>query len=451
MLIRMTVENFKSFDKKVDLSLLSSSKIRKKPDHKVRIRQASFLKYAVVYGANASGKSNLTDVFAFIAHTVREGLPVESYRSFCRNRQENQTRPSTFELQFTVEDKFFAYGFSAVLAERKISEEWLYELHQNGGAKELFHRDAENAPELGEQVAITEAEKNRFLVYADDFAGHDSLLFLTEMNRNKKYEKGASLSFFRTVFLWIAQNIIVLNPNSAILDFEQYYDETSLKNINRMISTFDTGITKISPRALSLDELSHMIPEPILTQIIDNLKRQSKLSSSNVARISFRTPTNIVNIRIDQDGEEKISTLSLKHGDSIFDFSFEDESDGTRRIFDLIDMLLTKRSDLLFVVDEMERSLHSKLTEHFLELFNQAHKDQRIQLLFTTHEDSIMDLKLFRRDEIWFVEREADNASELYSLDRFKERYDKKLSKAYLAGRYGAIPVFQKFSFREDN
>ena len=134
----------------------------------------------------------------------------------------------------------------------------------------------------------------------------------------------------------------------------------------------------------------------------------------------------------------------------LYDFGFEDESDGTRRLFDLLDMLLTETEDVVFVVDELERSLHPKLTQHFLELFSDVHKDRRVQLLFTTHESSIMDQELFRRDEIWFVERSGDNNSTLYSLDRFKERYDKVLSKAYLEGRYGAIPVFSKFRFREE-
>ena len=85
-----------------------------------------------------------------------------------------------------------------------------------------------------------------------------------------------------------------------------------------------------------------------------------------------------------------------------------------------------------------------------MEQFMQLHSEERMQLLFTTHESSIMDQSIFRRDEIWFIERNAENASEIYSLDRFKERYDKVLSKAYLEGRYGAIPVFSTFEFRED-
>ena len=114
-------------------------------------------------------------------------------------------------------------------------------------------------------------------------------------------------------------------------------------------------------------------------------------------------------------------------------------------------MLINKEDDIVYVVDELERSLHPKLAEHFLKLFMEAHKDNRTQLIFTTHEDTIMNQELFRRDEIWFVERDNSNSSKIYSLDRFEERYDKKLNKAYLEGRYGAIPVFKQFTFRKEN
>ena len=112
--------------------------------------------------------------------------------------------------------------------------------------------------------------------------------------------------------------------------------------------------------------------------------------------------------------------------------------------------MLTKSANKVYVIDEMERSLHPKLTSKFIELFEVMHPEQKIQLIFTTHESSIMDQELFRRDEIWFVERDKNNNSSIYSLDRFKERYDKKLSKAYLEGRYGAIPVFTSFTFKEE-
>jgi len=121
----LSVENFKSFDQKEELSMVSSSKIQKNKDHRMKIKQTNLLKNAVIYGANASGKSNLVSAFAFIKTVLMEGLPVDSVNYFCRNREENRDRESVFELQFTAGDTFFAYGFSAVLSKRRVTEEWL--------------------------------------------------------------------------------------------------------------------------------------------------------------------------------------------------------------------------------------------------------------------------------------------------------------------------------------
>lgn len=450
MLVKVSMENFKSFDKREELSMVSSSKLQGNKEHKIKIKQINLLKNAVVYGANASGKSNLFRVFDFIKATINEGLPVNSVNDFCRNSMENKSRESVFELQFTVGDKFYAYGFSAVLSERRITEEWLYELLQDGSANNLFIREGVNTPVLGKKVKLTKAEENRFSVYAEDFAGYDGHLFLSEMNRGKKYEETSKLRFFRDVFNWLNNNIIILNPNMGISNTDAYYNQESLEKISQLIQTFDTGISQISTRVISVEELSKMIHVEVLSGIFASLKKQMQATNMPKIQMSWRLADEFVNIKMMGNEEPEITILVLKHGKSIFDFNFAEESDGTKRLFDLIDMLLTKREDTLFVVDELERSLHPKLTEHFLELFMQAHEGERMQLLFTTHEDTIMDQELFRRDEIWFVERDANNASAIYSLDRFKERYDKKLSKAYLEGRYGAIPVFKQFSFRKE-
>ena len=115
-----------------------------------------------------------------------------------------------------------------------------------------------------------------------------------------------------------------------------------------------------------------------------------------------------------------------------------------------MDMLLNKREDVLYVVDELERSLHPKLTERFLQLFMQLHDEQRMQLLFTTHESSIMDQAIFRRDEIWFVAKGNNQNSKLYSLVEFKTgngevvRKDAKYDKQYLEGKYGADPYLRR-------
>lgn len=450
MLIKISVENFKSFDKREELSMISSSKIQTNKSHRLKIKQTNILRHAVVYGANASGKSNLVATAAFIKSVLMEGLPVTSVNDFCRNTMENRDRESVFELQFTVGDRFYAYGFSVILSKRKITEEWLYELMQDGAAHNLFIREGDQAPVLGKGVNPSTAEKNRFAVYSEDFAGHDTQLFLTEMNRGKKYAEDSKLKFFFQTFDWIMNHIVVINPRIGISNTDAYYSAESLESISNLIRTFDTGVSDIRTKVISIDEMSKMIPAEVLTSIFIHLKKQMQMTNLPQIQLTWRIDEGFFNIRIKENAEPEITTLVLKHGKSVFDFDFAEESDGTKRLFDLIDMLMTKLQDMVFIVDELERSLHPKLTEHFLKLFMDAHAEDRMQLIFTTHEDTIMDQELFRRDEIWFVERDADNASKIYSLDRFKERYDKKLSKAYLEGRYGAIPVFRQFTFRRE-
>lgn len=451
MLLRMSVENYKSFDQKEELSLISSSKIQTNKNHRVKIKQTNVLKNSVVYGANASGKSNLVKAIGFVKNTLMEGLPLHSINDFCRKREENIHRESVFELQFTVEDKFYAYGFSVILSERKITEEWLYELLQNGSARNLFVREKDKAPVLGESVNLASSEKNRFSIYAEDYAGHDTQLFLTEMNRGKKYDDDSKLLFFKKTFDWLMNDVVVLNPNIGISNTDAYYSEESLETISNLIKTFDTGVSEIKTKQITVEEMSKMIPKEVLTEILNTLKKQMQMTNLPQLKMTWRINDGFFNIRMEDSREPEITTLVLKHGKSIFDFDFNEESDGTKRLFDLVDMLMGKKEDVVFIVDELERSLHPKLTEHFLKLFMQAHASDRVQLIFTTHEDTIMDQEIFRRDEIWFVERYNMNASKIYSLNRFKERYDKKLSKAYLEGRYGAIPIFKQFTFKKES
>ena len=449
MLIKVSIENFKSFDQKEELSMISSSKIRGNKDQRIKIKQTQLLKNAVVYGANASGKSNLVAAFTFIRATLLEGAPTGSVNDFCRNREANKTRESVFELQFTVDDVFYAYGFSTILSQRKITGEWLYELTQGGGARPLFEREGEAAPVLGDAVKLSPAEKNRFAIYSEDFVDQAESLFLSEMNRGKKIDPKSNLSFFHRVFNWIVDNIVVVDPNSRISSAGAYYDDKSLENIGALIRTFDAGVTDVKTKRITLEEMKKRVPAEDVKSVFAQLNASRQTSNpSDVRQSTWRINGDFYNIRIMPNSEPEISALVLKHGSSAFDFNMSDESDGTKRLFDLIDMILADRPDAVFVVDELDRSLHPKLTERFLEQFIKAHGGARTQLIFTTHEDKIMDMNLFRRDEIWFIERNFDGASNIYSLDRFKERYDKKLSKAYLEGRYGAIPIFRLFDLK---
>lgn len=441
MIVKASIENFKSFEGRTELTMIASSKIDSYKDHTSNIDGVSLLKHGVIYGANASGKTNLVDFFHFFKTCVQSGFPINTSNMFCKNKEGNKWLESSFEIQMTVGNKFYAYGFSAVLYRRTITSEWLYELNSDGSYRRLFEREKAKKPVLDSSVALSEEEKTKFEIYADDFSGNENILFLTEMNRGKKYSSKSNIIFFKKVYDWIKNNITVIMPNTPLIDLE-YYNEKSLEKISKLIKTFDTGISEVKIEEITLEELGSMLPMGIFESVKRHIKKRIDEGGSAHLKITMRSDRQLFNIESYNGSEPRITTIRLRHGNSFYDFDFEDESDGTRRLFDLIGILLNDSDDRIYIVDELERSLHPKLTERFLELFAEMNKERRIQLLFTTHESSIMDLEMFRRDEIWFAEREQDNSSRLYSLDRFNDRYDNELGKAYLEGRYGAVPVF---------
>ena len=182
--------------------------------------------------------------------------------------------------------------------------------------------------------------------------------------------------------------------------------------------------------------------------VINELKKNVQKQGQEL-NLSMRSKKEFFNITMNDNYDLEIKTLCFKHGQSMLDFEFCEESDGTKRVFDFLDILLNKNQNSVYVIDEMERSLHPNLFNRFIELLNEYQKQSNIQVIFTTHESSIMKQDLFRRDQIWFIERNKDNDSRIYSLDTFNERFDKKISKAYLDGRYGAIPQFKSLHINE--
>lgn len=442
MLIKIYLENFKSFENSTEFSMIASSKISSHSDHCFQIQNTKLLSRAVVFGANASGKTNLVDFFRFFISVLDSGLPAWSAGYFCRNKEENRKKDTTVEIQFSVNDRFYACGFSAVLSERRITGEWLYELFESGSSSCIYSRDVSAEPQITTGLKLQDPEKQRFSTYTEDFSAARSSLFLTEMNRNKKFSDDSVFRVFVDVFCWLRDHIHVYMPGSEISSFQYYCSADSLALLNRIIRTFDTGITDISTEELSVSEFSKMLPASVYSMVMTDLQSRLEKSVVSPVRFSMRSGKCFFNIEAVAGSDPKITTIRLKHGSSFFDFGFEDESEGTRRLFDLTDLLLTDTDDSVFIVDELDRSMHPKLTMRFLEIFSEIHRGKRIQLIFTSHESSLLDLKFFRRDEICFAERNADNRSSLYSLDRFREYYDAELSKEYLEGRFGAVPAF---------
>lgn len=439
MLIRFNVENFLSFNEKTEFSLIAN-KERRLPSHIVKGDGINILKSSVIYGANASGKSNLVKAIDFSRKVITKGIEkLNPVNHHFRLNKDNLNKPSIFNFEIKSGDKYYSYGFAAQLNELKIIEEWLYEIGSKK-EKKIFERviNGLGKHEIEIGIQLSTKAKKRFDVYKEDFQNSDSLLFLSEMNR-KSIDDFPEVVEFIDVFNWFDKKLTVLKPDSKFAGLNFIGDDNEMsKTFNSFLNVFQTGINNVTSEEIDLDSFD--IPKKIKEDLTKNIEK-AKTIIFEINGITYSLKKNEIN-------EYKIKKIGLEHltdeGNSIV-FDIEDESDGTQRLFDFIPAIHElSKTDSIFIIDELDRSLHSKLTFGIFELFLKLTKNNESQLVATSHESLLLDLELLRRDEIWFVEKEK-NQSRLYSLDEFKVRTDKIVSKDYLLGRYGAIPIFKSF------
>lgn len=224
-----------------------------------------------------------------------------------------------------------------------------------------------------------------------------------------------------------------------------------------MLRFFDTGILGIKKGKQTAEKAFSFLPEEIKNSILDDIWRavnddvsqdiNGPLRSGSPIRITIGQFQFDVSI---ENGEIMAEKILFDHGNKQDLFELADESDGTMRLFDLLPVYDLGQKEKIIIIDELDRSLHSKLTQKYIELFYSITKNKHSQLICTTHDINLMNLKQLRQDEIWFVEREDDHASRIYSLSNYKERFDKNVLNDYLLGRYGAIPCFNEIDFQED-
>ena len=421
MLIQVNVQNFKSFNELNSLNLIASNKLRKQKERLYESDTISFLKSTVIYGSNASGKSNFVEVLRFMKECVmNQEIPIESYNWYCRNHEDNKEKISSFSVQLLLNEDCYEYGFDAILNTQTIKDEWIVDLNKK---KILYQRNNDGKPLNG--LNLGREDRMRMEIYLDDFLHNDKSLFLTEMNRNKSFDKDSELSVYHRIYNWFVKDLNVVLPDMPLTKFSYYYDESTLSNIKKIVRSFDTGIEDIEIKNMSEEQLQNKIGISLYKDVINELKKNVQKQGQEL-NLSMRSKKEFFNITMNDNYDLEIKTLCFKHGQSMLDFEFCEESDGTKRVFDFLDILLNKNQNSVYVIDEMERSLHPNLFNRLIELLNEYQKQSNIQVIFTTHESSIMKQDLFRRDQIWFIERNKDNDSRIYSFDTFNERFDKK-------------------------
>ena len=425
MIVELFVENYKSIKQRQSLNLtkMTGEELSDNAFELNAPNNLCLLRSAAIYGANAAGKSNFISALGTMQMIVKESakesqrgdkLPVVPFRL----ANDSIKEPTEFEIVFIAEGVKYQYGFS--LTENQIKEEWLF-ASPKGRAQRWFIR------------AYDEETQQ----YAWDFSSH----FLGKKQLWREATKSNSLFLstavmlnseqLKPVFDWFDNTLKVTDIDGWEPSFTaQLCSENETKNeVLKFLKSADLDISDIRLESKRIDKnsLPDVMSEEFKDKILRNLKDKE-----------------IIDIKTIHKNSEGADVL----------FDLREESHGTRKLFAFagpwIDSL--KNGRVLFI-DELHDSLHPNMVKFLIKLFNDKNTNQNnAQLVFTTHETSVLDQRVFRRDQIWFCSKDKDQSTDIYPLTDFSPRKGvDNLEKAYLSGRYGALPLVSNFEFLGSN
>lgn len=402
MIINFTVGNYRSFKDKKVLSMEATA-IKELNESVIEKEGYRLLPSAVIYGANSSGKSNLLKAIGKFRDIVNSSSKLNStdklgITPFLLN-QETAKEPSFFEMELLIDNQTYTYGFTA--DNLKVYEEWLYT--KEGKAKKekcLFVRTEEGigiADDYNEGKGLEEKVRDNglFLSTVDSFNGETAKQIVSQIN-NLSVISGINHEF------WSEFTNKLCTQTASNLSFQQ--------KVQDFLNSMNVGFNRFE---IPKDE---QLAREIKAYTIHNL---------------YNNQGNII-------GETR---FSMK----------EHESSGTNKLFDLAALVIGYLNfGGILIVDELDSKLHPLLTQHIIKLFNNPETNpQGAQLIFATHDTNLLNVKTFRRDQIWFTEKDHSEATDLYSLAEFREpegnkiRKDRSFEKDYINGRYGAIPYIK--------
>lgn len=412
MLIQFSVGNFMSFKDIQTFSMLASAINEHEEDNvfsadgKMRL-----LKSAAIYGANASGKSNLIRALSFVKRFAvdsstlsqsGEGIPVEKFKL----SSETEGEPCLFELIFIYEKVKYRYGFQ--VNDKRVYREWLY-FSPKGQEAKLFERE-EQVISLGgsfkEGKGLEEKvrENAAFLSVVAQFNGPVSLKIL---------------DWFRGFNIISGLNDVEYGAFAR----KKLADPKFKPSIMEFLKVADLGIedAKLIEEIIPFDKLPKEMPDHV-RQVFKDSKEILK-SNINVAHKKF-------------DKNNKFISFEEFELDA-------SESEGTKKLFYISAPIIdTLNSGKILVIDEMDSRLHPALMKFIVKLFNSPKINKnKAQLIFASHDIGSLTRAMFRRDQIWFAEKDEYGATSLFSLLDYKVRKDASFDKDYLLGKYGAVPI----------
>ncbi len=414
MLLEFRVSNFRSIRDEQALSLVPVSSDKSLEDSNVFKTGSSLvpaaLKAAAIYGANASGKSTVLNAMAIMQALVRDSATsVQSGQSLNVQGfafdEKLRSGATAFELTALIDGIRYQYGFS--LTPERIRDEWLF-VYRSSKPQEWFRREWKE-----------KAKTYDYAPFSSYFSGQKELWKKSTRDNALFLSTAVQLNCeqLKPLWDWIVASWMIF-PSMAIPVLDTTLDAIEAggaKAVLGFLNSADLGIVDVE-----IDR--------------QKAKRNQFVFDGATGTASFSEPMD-VELRMPKFRHEAGSRSA------VLDFAFE--SEGTQRLFSLAGFILAAldRGKTL-VLDEIESSLHPLLVRHILGLFlSTATNPKGAQILFSTHNTSLMDKELLRRDQIWLTDKGSDQATVLASLSDYSPRKSEAFEKGYLEGRYGAIPV----------
>ncbi|NET60776.1 MAG: ATP-binding protein [Symploca sp. SIO2E6] len=418
MLIEFSVANYRSFKEKVTFSMVAANLVAQ--DKEIDENNVfaidddlKLLKSAAIYGANASGKSNLTKALGFMRwFMINSSKETQSTEKIGVERfqlsTETEDQPSFFEIVFLLKGQQYRYGFE--VNTDKVISEWLFYVPKSREAK-LFERHDNDISSTKKYQAEGIEKRTR-----------QNALFLSVSAQ-------FNVEIAEIILDWLSKKIAVISGLDDI-GYRRYtisclINDKNKDKIIKLIKKLDLAIDDIKAEEIKIN--ANDLPEELPDKIKNFLLEGEAVSVKTMHR------------KFDNQGNY-IST-------ELFDLDNQ-ESEGTQKIFALAGLLVDiLKGGKVLIVDEFEARLHPLISRAIVELFNSRETNpNNAQLIFMTHDTNLLSNKLFRRDQIWFTEKGRFGSTDLYSLAEYKIRNDASFESDYIKGRYGAIPYLGDLS-----
>ncbi len=427
MLVSFSVSNFRSIGEEQTLNMVASAKFADHSGHLVPIGSTGqkVVRAAVIYGANAAGKSNLVRAMTFAQTMVIHGnRPWLVQAAKFRFDEAFRSQPSAFEFRFLTLGRVFTYGFDLAVHEiQDIQAEWMTVL-ADGEDHVVFERDGDGKTVVSDTLASLFPDDARIREVLHALALLPLKTTQLLLNRATTLPSEVLGKTLKAIVGWLTKQLLILQPDHrsrALLD--QLYEDNEFRRLTeRFLQAVGTGV-----------------------EGLDFETEEVELERPNEFPPPFRSVRHLRDVKPKPDDPARGTRRQLlaihPTNDARMSLPFGEESDGTIQLLHLMPVLApVAKGAKVVVIDELDRSLHPLLCWEFIRLFSETAPGAHKQLIVTTHEAHLLNQDLLRRDEYWFVEKDERQQTRLASLSDFKARNDLKIEKGYLQGRFGAIP-----------